>query len=94
MTTNELPAEPFSVRATEPRTFSHLLASSDPAVRTLAQSIRNEAQAHFATYLEEHAMDVGGTPKLGNEYRIATHRSSLFDPHTHTHLLIANPPTD
>lgn len=84
MTTNEFPAEPFSVRATEPRTFSHLLASSDPAVRALVQSIRDEAQAHFARYLEAK----------GNEYRTATHRSSLFDPHTHRHVLIAQPPTD
>ena len=84
MTSNEFPAEPFSVRATEPRTISALLASPDPAVRALAQLIRDEAQAHFATYLEAK----------GNEYRIATHRSSLFDPHTHEHALIAQPPTD
>ena len=84
MTSNEFPAEPFSVRATEPRTISALLASRDPAVRALVQSIRDEAQAHFAIYLEAK----------GIEYRTATHRSSLFDPHTHTHLVIANPPTD
>ena len=84
MTSNEFPAEPFSVRATEPRTLSHLLASPDPAVRALAQSIRNGAEAYFARYLEAK----------GIEYRTATHRSSLFEPHTHTHLIIANPPTD
>ena len=85
MISNQFPAEPFSVRATVPKTISALLASPDPAVRALAQSARKEAQAHFARYLEEHAIEVKGKEKLG-----VAHRSSLFDPHTHEHLLIAD----
>ena len=86
MLSNEFPAEPFSVRATVPKTISALLASPDPAVRARVQSIRDEAQAHFARYLKEHAKEVKGKEKL-----VVAHRSSLFDPHTHCHVLIAAP---
>ncbi len=97
MTANEFPAKPkaYSLIAAEPKSISILLANSDPEVRAQIQSIRDEAQAHFAAYLEEHALEAKGTSKRDNEYRIATHRSSLFDPHTHSHhLIIATPPKE
>ena len=81
MTANDLPAEPFSVRVTAPKSISALLASSDPTVRALVQSIRDEAQAHFAIYLEAK----------GKEKLVVAHRSPFFDPYTHEHVLIADP---
>lgn len=92
MTSNEFPAEPkaFWVRATEPKSISALLASTDPAVQAHVKSIRDEGEAYFARLIEEHAMDMKGKEKLV----VAHGTSATADPHTHCHVIIAATPKE